>query len=154
MSGSIWDDPRLAMPAGDYISFANPGDTVVGDITSIGVGTDYNGDPCPQLNLATDDGPKTVTAGQYDLKAQLAQLRPNAGDRIAIVFAQYETTPNGRQVKKFDIQVKAGSGQAPQPQPAPAPAPQPQGDPFDGVNGGPAPQQPPAAQSSAAAALL
>lgn len=145
MSGSIWDDPRLAMPAGDYISFANPGDTVVGDITSIGVGTDYNGDPCPQLNLNTDDGAKTVTAGQYDLKAQLAQLRPAVGDRIAIVFSQYETTPNGRQVKKFDIQVKPGD-RAPSEPPA-TPPPAAQAAPATAPPVTPAP-------SSAAAALL
>lgn len=107
MTDSIWDDPEIR-PSGDFVSFTDKGDHVAGTITAIGRHTWPDGKVSPQIHLDTDDGAKTVTAGQVQLKAKLAELRPGVGDRIRIELVDIEKREGGKTLKHFDVKVKAG----------------------------------------------
>jgi len=80
----VWDDPELKINS-DYIKFENPGDTASGTIVAIRAHKFDDGNVVPQIILNTADGEKTVTAGQMQLKAMLADKRPNVGDCREIV---------------------------------------------------------------------
>ena len=103
---SIWDDPELKVNS-DYIRFENPGDTASGTIVAIRAHKFDDGNVVPQIILNTADGEKTVTAGQMQLKAMLAEKRPNVGDTITITFTEVEKRSGGKTLKKFDVQVGA-----------------------------------------------
>lgn len=105
---SIWDDPDMKV-GGDYIKFENVGDTAVGTIRHIGKKVWDDGSVSPTLLLACDDGEeRTVTAGQIQLKAKLAEARPQVGDRIRIEFTENERRAGGKTLKHFKVDVKAG----------------------------------------------
>jgi hypothetical protein len=114
---SIWDDPELKINS-DYIKFENPGDTAAGTIVAIRAHKFDDGNVVPQIILNTADGEKTVTAGQMQLKAMLAEKRPNVGDHITITFTEVEKRSGGKTLKKFDVQVGApvATATAPAPQ--------------------------------------
>jgi uncharacterized protein YhfF len=103
---SIWDDPELKINS-DYIKFENPGDNATGTIVAIRAHKFDDGNVVPQIILNTADGEKTVTAGQMQLKAMLAEKRPNVGDHITITFTEVEKRSGGKTLKKFDVQVGA-----------------------------------------------
>lgn len=91
----------------DFIKFDEIGDSVAGTIMAIRVGKDFKGNPCPELVVRTDNGDKTVTAGQAKLKPELARLKPQVGDRIAIVYsADGDAKPGQAPAKLFDVQVQ------------------------------------------------
>lgn len=104
---SIWDEPGMKV-GGDYIKFENVGDSVTGTVTNIGAHRWDDGSVSPQLTLQTQDGEKTVTAGQVRLKAALAEKRPNVGDTITIKFTDLEKRAGGKTLKHFDVVVVAG----------------------------------------------
>ena len=114
---SIWDDPELR-PSGDYFKFEQPGDTITGTITAIRKHTFADGKVAAELVIDTDDGPKSVTAGQVMLARKLAEVRPSEGDKIAIRFDQTEQRQGGKTLKHFTVQVQNGT----QPQAAAQPA--------------------------------
>jgi hypothetical protein len=92
---------------GDWITFANIGDKVVGEILAVRRGTDFNNEPCPELVIRTDEGEKTLTAGQKVLRARLAEEAPQVGDRIAIVYSGVgEAKPGRAPAKLFDVHVQ------------------------------------------------
>lgn len=100
-----WDDYK---GGGDFVTFQNIGDSVSGEILSIRVGKDFNGNPCPELLLKTDDGAeKTLTAGQKVLQSALAEERPEVGDRIGIIYSGVgDAKPGKAPAKLFDVAVK------------------------------------------------
>lgn len=109
---SIWDDAELRA-GGEFVKFDNVGDEVVGVITAIAVHRWDDGSVCPKLHLTTDDGEdRTLTAGQVQLKAKLAELRPEVGDRIRVKFTQNEKRAGGKTLKHFEVDVKRGGGTA------------------------------------------
>ena len=116
---SIWDDPELKINS-DYLKFENPGDTASVTIVAIRAHKFDDGNVVPQIILNTADGEKTVTAGQMQLKALLAEKRPNVGDTITITFTEVEKRSGGKTLKKFDVQVGApvATAAAPTPQAA------------------------------------
>ena len=117
---SIWDDPSLAS-GGDYVRFENPGDNVVGDVLNVTMHTWDDGTSCPKLTIRTDDGNDvTLTAGQVRLASALREQKPEAGDRIKVVFTEVEKRPGGKTLKKFDVQVTRGGAVAAPAQAAPA----------------------------------
>ena len=66
---SIYDDPD--MRTGDFVSWRDIGDSLVGDVIEARKGLDFNGRPCPEIVVRTDDGLDAVmTCGQANLKAQ------------------------------------------------------------------------------------
>jgi hypothetical protein len=122
---SIWDDPEINN-SGDFVKFDNVGDEVVGTIKHIGRKVWDDGKVCPQLELDTAEGPKTLTAGQVRLKVALAEKRPEQGDRIRVRLTQIEKRAGGKTLKHFQVDVQRGGsagGAASVPaQAAPAPA--------------------------------
>lgn len=105
---SIWDDPSLAS-GGDYVRFENPGDSVVGDVLNVGLHTWADGKVSAQLTIRTDDGNDvTLTAGQVRLASALREQKPEAGDRIKVVFTEVEKRPGGKTMKHFDVNVAKG----------------------------------------------
>jgi hypothetical protein len=112
-----WDQHKQT---GDWITFDNVGDTVIGDIIAIRTGEDFNRNPCPELVIRTDDGAeKTLTAGQVRLKSELAAQAPQVGDRIRIVYSGVgDAKPGKAPAKLFEVAVKTGAGNT-----TPAPAP-------------------------------
>lgn len=118
---SIWDDPDLKVNS-DYIKFETPGDTTSGTIVAIRAHKFDDGNVVPQIILDTADGEKTVTAGQMQLKALLAEKRPNVGDEITITFTEVEKRAGGKTLKKFDVQVGAVAATATAPAPQAAAA--------------------------------
>jgi len=106
---SIWDDPTIR-PTGEYVKFENVGDSVAGEVLAITVHTFEDGKRAPKLVIRTDSGEeRTVTAGQMQLAAKLAEARPEAGDRIAIVHTGVERRSGGKTLKQFDVTVKRGA---------------------------------------------
>ena len=110
MSTSIWDDPGMRV-GGDYIKFEEVGDSVSGVVLSVGAHRWDDGTVSPQIVLETDDGEKTVTAGQVRLKAALAEKRPEVGDLLSITYTELEKRTGGKTLKHFDVKV-APAGKA------------------------------------------
>lgn len=100
----FWNDPDLTV-GGDYIKFDEPGTTIAGKVLSISKYDWGDGTYAPQLILDTDDGEKTVTAGQVRLKALLAETKPQPGDVITIVYVGTEPRPGGKTLKNFTVDV-------------------------------------------------
>lgn len=103
--------------SGDYFKFDDVGDTIVGVIKDVREGRTFNGDPCPELVLETDDGEeKTVTASQVRLKAALAEKRPQVGDKVRIAYSGVgEASPGKAPPKEFTVDVKEGPFEVKQP---------------------------------------
>jgi len=117
---TIWDDPDLR-PAGNYVSFETPGDTVTGTILAIRKHTFPDGKTAAELIIRKDDGEEvTVTAGQVMLARKLAELRPAEGDRIGIQFVRTEKRDGGKTLKHFEVQVANANPAAATPQAQPA----------------------------------
>ena len=111
-------DPWAGLTAsggGDYWKWETIGQTLVGTITTKRAGTDFNGNPCPEMDIATDDGDTvTLSAEQAMLKRLVLDANPQIGDRIAISFTGEEKTAKGGTMKVFEVAVKAGDGTAPE----------------------------------------
>lgn len=105
---SIWDNPEIRT-GGDYVKFDAEGDSVAGEITGITVHTFDDGKVVPKLFIETADGERVLTAGQVQLKSKLAEMRPEVGDKIAVVLKTIEKRAGGKTLKHFDVQVKRGA---------------------------------------------
>lgn len=94
---------------GDFVTFKEVGDSVIGVIKALRTGKDFNGNPCPELILEVDGEEQTVTAGQVLLKAALAEKAPQVGDKIKIVYSGIgEARPGKAPAKQFTVEVKPG----------------------------------------------
>lgn len=102
----VWADPDFAI-GGDYVKFDNVGDTVTGKVIAVRKHTWDDGSVSPQLLLETEEGEKTLTAGQVRLKAALAEKRPQPGQHITITLTDIEKRAGGKTLKVFDVQVGA-----------------------------------------------
>ena len=101
---SIWDDPSIR-PTSDYVKFENPGDSVSGEVVSLGLHTFEDGKRVPKLIIATADGDVTLTAGQQQLMAKLTELRPEVGDNLTVTYVRSEKRAGGKTLKHFEIKV-------------------------------------------------
>lgn len=104
--GSIWDDEDVQPTGGDFVKFDNVGDKVIGTITAIRKQRfEDNGEVtyAPQIDLDTEDGERTLTAGAVKLRQLFIEQRPEVGDRIKVVH----TGKSGR-VKLFTLEVRRG----------------------------------------------
>ncbi len=120
MTTSVWDDPDLKI-GGDFIKFEDVGDTVSGTVSAVRAHRFDDGKVVPQVLLTTDDGEeRTMTAGQVQLKAKLAELRPEVGDHIKVTMTGVEKRTGGKTLKVFDVDVTRGGAPA-----TPAPAAEP-----------------------------
>jgi hypothetical protein len=86
-----WDE----MATSAFVKFETIGDTVSGTITAVRPGTDFNGNPCPVIDLVTEDGERTLSCGQANLKAQIIALKPKAGDVLKVTFDHEEKAAMG-----------------------------------------------------------
>jgi hypothetical protein len=106
---SIYDDPALKQ--GAFVTWNEPGDEIAGDVVDVRKGTDFNGGPCPELVIRTDDGEDHVlTAGQAHLKALIMHPdsgRPVTGDRVQVKFVRTEKADKGMK-KVFELNIKRG----------------------------------------------
>ena len=116
MSNFDWSD--YAGPDGDYpdpYKFENPGDSIAGTIERIDVVTNDNG-TTPVMDIHPDDeDARTVWVSQQGLKRRMAELRPQRGDRIAIVFTGLgqASKPGYSPPKLFDVKLVQGDGTTP-----------------------------------------
>ena len=100
----VWADPDFAI-GGDYVKFDAPGDSVTGKVIAVRKHVWDDGTASPQLLLETDDGEKTVTAGQVRLKAALAEKRPQPGQHVTITLTEIEKRAGGKTLKHFSVEV-------------------------------------------------
>ena len=116
-----------------FMAFREIGDAIAGEVLAVRKGKDFNGGPCPELVIRTDDGDVTVTAGQTVLQSCLAEVRPRAGEKVAITYSGVgDAKPGKAPAKLFTVAVRDAAGQlrtapeastpAPAATPAPAPA--------------------------------
>lgn len=112
MSTNVWDDPA-AQVGGDYATFVNVGDNAKGEVTEVRLGTDFAGNPTPELVLKDGDVEKIVTAGQVRLKVALLEQRPAKGDHVSVTLESIENRPGGRTMKHFKVDVTKAGGAAP-----------------------------------------
>ncbi len=108
MTDFPWDD---FTQSGEWVRFDQPGDGVIGTIKAVRQGTDFNGNPCPELVLeVSDEGDEqTLTAGQKMLQSALAEKRPQVGDRIRVIYTGNGEAKQGRNpAKLFTVDVKDG----------------------------------------------
>ena len=114
-TNNVWD--AFEAPGGDYpdrrFKFDNVGDNIVGTITNIRKATFETG-TVPELWLDTADGETSVLCGQANLMAQLIDLRPGVGDRIAIVFTGTRKAKLGT-AKIFDVRLVRADGTTAEP---------------------------------------
>ena len=105
-----WSEFETGGLSGDFVKFANKGDSVEGVIVSAQAytfpGTDK---PVPQLEVRCADGTtRVVTVSQSDAKRQLVTLAPKVGDTIRIEYVDDYRMTNGYTGKKFTVDVTAG----------------------------------------------
>ena len=105
----VWDELGSS-GSGNFARWTEAGDNVKGVITEIGIGSDTNDKPAPQLVVDTGVEVITVTASQAQLRAKLVEAKPAVGDTIAIVFTGTENREGGRTLKCFDVAIKKADG--------------------------------------------
>jgi hypothetical protein len=125
-----WADPDFAI-GGDYITFANIGDTVTGKVIAVRKHIWDDGSVSPQILLDVDGAEKTVTAGQVRLKAALAEKRPQPGQHVTITLTDIEKRAGGKTLKEFSVIV---GPVAAAPAAAPVAAAAPAADPLAGIS--------------------
>lgn len=108
-----WDNPDFA--GGEFYTFTDVGDSVTGVMVGAPrTGTDFNGNPCPEITLRNPAGIDTkVTLAQAQLKAKALKAKPVEGDTVTLTFTGEEKAAKGMK-KLFDVTVIKGDGSVPQ----------------------------------------
>lgn len=147
MASPNWEE--IEVPRGAFVSWGEQvGQHVTGKVLdySPAGGTDFAGNPCPQLSVelveraasVNKQGQRTdfepgelvvLNCGQVSLKRAVKAADVKPGDLVKITLSNLVRTANGT-VKEFSIKVARGAGQAQRPaaQPSssfPAPTAQP-----------------------------
>lgn len=120
-----WED--VEVPSGTYIGWSDrPGQVVTGTLLELGEGQDFNGKPCPELEIelttpaysVNKEGERfdhgegdvvKVTAGGANLKKAVRAAKLSVGDLVWIQFSSTEKVPKGT-VKIFNVRVRRGAG--------------------------------------------
>ena len=111
---SIWDNPEFKSEGtSTYVNFKNIGDSVEGTVLSVGLQTWDDGTVAPKITIHTNEGERTLTAGQIRLKMALAEKRPEKGDYLAVKFVSIEDRGGGKTLKHFDVDVRKALTSAP-----------------------------------------
>ena len=117
-----WEE--IEVPRGTFIGWGRVGQEVIGRVLSYAPsgGSDFNGQPCPALNLEllapcdnyTEKGSRqqrvdkgelvVLNAGQVNLKKGVIAAQPEPGDGIKITFANVGRTDKG-EYKEFKVAV-------------------------------------------------
>lgn len=129
MSEANWE--TIEVPRGAFISWGEQvGQHVTGRVLdySPAGGTDFAGNPCPQLSVEliepaasiNKQGQRTdfdagelvvLNCGQVSLKRAVKAADPSTGDLVKITLANLVKTANGT-VKEMDIKIARGAGQS------------------------------------------
>lgn len=137
MTQPTWED--VDVPRGAFISWGDrTGQHVTGTVLdySDNGGTDFNGNPCPQLQVELTEkaasinkaGERTdfdagelvvLNAGQVSLKRAVRAAALDSGDLVKIELSNLVKTAKGT-VKEFSIKVARGAGRKTEPEPEPA----------------------------------
>lgn len=122
-----YDFEEVEVPRGAYISWGSQiGQHVTGTVIAYSVagGTNYDGDPCPQITIEliepaasiNKQGERTdygagelvvLNAGQVSLKRALRSANPERGDVVKIVLSGIVKTSRG-DVKEMSIKIARG----------------------------------------------
>ena len=106
MTSSVYDELG---PTGEFITFANEGESITGTITSVGLHTWDDGKKSLQLGLEVDGESRVLTAGPIGLQIKLQELRPGVGDTLTVTYLGSEKRAGGKTLKKWDVKVGAGA---------------------------------------------
>jgi hypothetical protein len=132
-----WEE--IDVPRGAFIGWGNTvGQHVTGKVLAYedSSGTDFNGNPCPQLQIElvepaasfNKEGQRTdypsgdlvvLNCGQVSLKRAVRAAALNPGDLVKIELVNLVKTANGT-VKEMSIKVARGAGGSATPAAAPA----------------------------------
>lgn len=105
-----WDEFKTE---GAFVKFETVGDSIAGTVTDVRPGTDFNGNPCPELELTTPDGEvRILSCGQANLKHQMLEIRPNVGDTLVVTYSHQEKAALGMR-KMFKIEHASPLGATP-----------------------------------------
>lgn len=125
------DMEDVSVPRGAYIGWGTkPNQFVKGNVLEYepSGATDFNGDPCPQLEVEltekaasfNKEGEQTnhqpgdvvvMSCGQVSLKRAVKKAELKSGDLVKITLENLVKASNGT-VKEFGIKVKRGAGQS------------------------------------------
>ena len=101
--------------SGQFVKFASVGDKAEGVITRISVGEDFNGNPCPVIDIDTANGPQTISCGQAALKAKVRDLgakgEVKVGRNISVTYTGDVKAEKGMK-KEFSIVLTDGTAKA------------------------------------------
>jgi hypothetical protein len=132
MTNPTWE--TVEVPRGAYISWGEQtGQHVTGKVLEFSPtgGTDFAGNPCPQLSVELIEGSASVNkqgqrtdfaagelvvlnCGQVSLKRAVKAADPAPGDLVKITLSDLVRTSNGT-VKQFDIKIARSAGHTAQP---------------------------------------
>jgi hypothetical protein len=103
-----FDWSKHATPNGAWVKFDNEGDKVVGRILNIREHIfDSDKGPVPIIDLDTgEEEPVSLSCAAVNLRGLMAELAPQAGDRIGVKLIGHERLPGRPQpLKKFDVRI-------------------------------------------------
>jgi hypothetical protein len=95
--------------SGSFVKWAEVGQSVEGTVVAFSTdgGNDFDGKPCPELTLDTDDGLATITCAQANIKSKVlsgaSQLVPGA--KVRVTYSGTYESKNGTPGKEFRVQV-------------------------------------------------
>jgi hypothetical protein len=118
-----YDDPEIATADDEFpeqVSFERVGDKIRARVLSVEKITTRFG-PTLKYRLFDGQAERSMLAGSKNLKGQMLELRPRAGDVLDVELIELRSTANGT-AKIYDVKVEPGDGPAP---PPPAPRSQP-----------------------------
>jgi hypothetical protein len=92
-----------------FVKFAKIGDKAEGTITAVRVGEDFNGNPCPVIDITTPDGDDvSISCGQAALKATVRELgaagEVKVGRHISVAFTGEVKATKGMK-KVFEVKL-------------------------------------------------
>jgi len=107
------DFEEVEVTGGGWFKFANVGDAVTGTVVQLdtGSGTTFDGDPCPELLLQTDDGELVrVTQDKGALRDAITAARLQVDDVAKVQRQSDKTSAAGRDYQTFKVYVARGAG--------------------------------------------
>lgn len=120
-----WDDEEeTSVPQGQFVGFAEIGQTIIGEVVSYDddTGSNFDGDPCPLVVLtltapavtfrekgadrrSLDAGELvSITCGQAGLRRKMIAAAPTPGDIVRVEFTGTYKTPKG-EGKEFSVKI-------------------------------------------------
>ena len=99
--------------SGQFVKFATIGDKAEGVITGLRTGDDFNGNPCPVIDIDGANGPQTISCGQAALKATVRDLgqkgEVKVGRKITVIYTGDTKAEKGMK-KVFSVELTDVAG--------------------------------------------